>query len=207
MKLITLFLTIISCINLNAQSATFKLEKKYNDSISLYSAGKYNYLINVNSQKIKLDKISNIITYDSLKCFIARTDVKEYDSIFAMDSITITSKWFLYNLEGIKIISEPIFIIETVVADLESLDSYKTYFLIPNEYTKDKNFIILNTQEVEDTFSVEKSGVVDLSKGLIIPFIYNKIEISPDDQIFLAYDNKSETPILYDRNGKIIQKK
>jgi hypothetical protein len=74
----------------------------------------------------------------------------------------------------------------------------KNYILIPSNYTRDKRMIILQQEN-------GGYGVIDISKGMIVPFLYKEIKISNDQRTFIAYENDSEKEFIFDMNGKKIK--
>jgi hypothetical protein len=190
-KMFILSILLGVVFEINAQSDNIKLYKALNKSASIYTKGNYKKLCKNDAKTILLDSISNIVIIDSLECIIAKVDNYYFNDEIG-EGFIITSKWHIYNLSGKKIISESIEIMEIMGAD------EKNYILIPSNYTRDKRMIILQQEN-------GGYGVIDISKGMIVPFLYKEIKISNDQRTFIAYENDSEKEFIFDMNGKKIK--
>jgi hypothetical protein len=190
-KIFILSILLGVVFKINAQSDNLLLFKVLNKNVSIYTKGNYKKLYKNDAKTILLDSISNIVIIDGLECIVAKVDNFYFNDEIGEGFIN-TSKWHIYNLSGKKIVSEPIEIMEIVGAD------EKNYILIPSNYTKDKRMIILQQEN-------GGYGVIDINKGMIVPFLYKEIKISEDQRTFIAYENDSEKEYIFDMNGKKIK--
>lgn len=190
MKFLLFILLLTSKFVINAQTENLVLEKSINQNVSIYSGGTYKKLCKTGSKEILLDNISNIATLDSVDFFFAQTDKFLLDSSTGEEYI-MSSKWHLYNLEGKKIILDEIELNEIITPSNEIV------FPAPTT-TKDKKSIILINND-------GSSGVIDIIKGLIIPFSYKSIEISEDQKQFISIDTKTDKVLIFDRDGKLVK--
>lgn len=191
MKFLLFILLLTSNLIINAQTEKLVLEKSINQNVSIYSIGTYKKLCRTNSKEILLDNISRIVTLDSVEYFFAQTDMFLFDSTSGEDYI-VTSKWHLYNLEGKKIILD-----EIDLHEINAPTSNEIVVPVPTT-TKDKKGVILTNNN-------GSYGVVDIKKGLIIPFSYGRIEISEDQKQFIAIDTKSDKKFVFDREGILVK--
>ena len=153
-----------------------------NDTIIYYQKNNECGIYNSITNNQPFSSFKDIIFINSTPLLVARKD----------------TFFFIYNYTGIPLCNEKIMTYEVeVINDSGALELVCN---IPVSISKDNTLIVFKNQK-------NKSGVLSKNGKLILPFLYDEIKFSTNDEKIIALDYENNKEILFNRNGKLIERR